>query len=501
MAAQDFNTPNTYGTLSAAPLGSANNVRQLWKKGAILAEQNEDFFQQMEGRSEKSLIWAQSDLSKGEGSIMNFTTQSGFYGRGKKGDGLFETSADFEKIRQGNYQLKIDFLRNAVRTNKRMEEIMGMKGDIESGVNVELGKWLGRQKTTQVFALFKYKLPTANVLYAGGKTRETLKTADIFRWDEAVIAGHTLMPMGGIPAEIQKKGMDPILSQTFVSAVTNLLGFKLDSAWKQVLREGDVRGAGNTIFKGGYPSVDGHTICPYNPINHDGVGPMGSFLNPLAYVGNTLIAADATGNVALTVYGGGNATDHADADFFEYFEGAPFTFIDTGAIDQAALVTAGNVPTTKYFIIYNTTGAAAGKWGMYKYTTGNNGNAITVTERFSTTGANVGTYNKNIVGSVTYDGALNTTDHPLGSLIFPCNSYGVPIGSTLVMGRSAILRGYGSLRADHTMDTLNGKFITDRYITSIFGQTFKQDRLGRVISALRIDHAISIPGVSLPTRS
>ena len=69
------------------------------------------------------------------------------------------------------------------------------------------------------------------------------------------------------------------------------------------------------------------------------------------------------------------------------------------------------------------------------------------------------------------------------------------------MGRSTILRGYGSLRADHTMDTLNGKFITDRYITSIFGQTFKQDRLGRVISALRIDHAISIPGVSLPTRS
>lgn len=65
--AYDQTTPNTYGTLSAAPLGSANNVRQLWKKGAILAEQNEDFFQQMEGRGEKSLIWAQSDLSKGEG--------------------------------------------------------------------------------------------------------------------------------------------------------------------------------------------------------------------------------------------------------------------------------------------------------------------------------------------------------------------------------------------------------------------------------------------------
>lgn len=485
--AYDQTSPNTYGTLSAAPLGNANNVRQLWKKGALLAEQNEDFFMQMEGRTEKSLIWAKSDLSKGEGSIMNFTTQSGFYGRGKKGDALFENSTDFEKVRQGNFQLKVDFLRNAVRTNKRMEEIMGMKGDIESGVNVELGKWLGRQKTTQIFALYKHRLPAANVLYAGGKQRDTLKTADIFRWDEAVIAGHTLMPMGGIPAEIQKKGMDPILSQTFISATTNLLGFKLDSGWKQVLREGDVRGQGNTIFKGGYPSVDGHTIVPYNPINHDGVGPMGSFLNPLAFLGNAALAA---GTTARVVYGGGNATDHADADFFEYFDNAPFTFIDTGAITPTT--------DTRYFIIYNVTGAAAGKWGMYAYTTGNDGNKITCTAHL---GASASGVQVTTLGGVTYDSALNTTDHPLGSMIFPCNSYGVPIGSTIVMGRSAILRGYGSLRADHTMDSLNGKFITDRYITSIFGQTFKQDRLNRVISALRIDHAISIPGVTLPTRS
>lgn len=483
-------SPNTATTLGAAgntATGKLANLRQIWKKGALLAEQNEDFFMQMEGRSEKSLIWTQTDLAKGEGSIMNFTTQTGFYGRGKKGDALFESDADFEKIRQGNFQLKIDFIRNAVRTNKRMEEIMGMKGDIESGVNTGLGKWLGRQKTTQLFALFRHQLPAANVLYAGGKQRDTLKTADIFRWDEAVIAGHTLMPMGGIPADISKPGGEPILSQTFISATTNLLGFKLDSAWKQVLRDGDVRGMGNTIFKGGYPSVDGHTIVPYNPINHDGVGPMGSFLNPLAFVGNADIAA---GTTARVVYGGGNATDYNDADFFEYFENAPFTFVDTGAITPTT--------STRYFIIYNLTGAAAGKWGMYAYTTGNDGNKITCTAHLGATAAGV---QVTTLGGVTYNAALNTTDHPLGSMIFPCNSLGVPIGSTIVMGRSAILRGYGSLRADHTMDRLNGDFITDRYITSIFGQTFKKDRLDRVISALRIDHAISIPGVTLPVVS
>ena len=56
MANQDYTSPNTATTLSTAPLGNAKNVRQLWRKGALLAEQNEDFFQEMESRSERGLI-------------------------------------------------------------------------------------------------------------------------------------------------------------------------------------------------------------------------------------------------------------------------------------------------------------------------------------------------------------------------------------------------------------------------------------------------------------
>lgn len=232
---------------------------------------------------------------------------------------------------------------------------------------------------------------------------------------------------------------------------------------------------------------------------------MGSFINPQAYLGNAALAA---GTTARTLYGGGNSTDHAAADYFEYFDNAPFTFIDTGAITPTT--------ATRYCIVYNLTsggaGGEAGKWGMYAYTTGNNGANIVCTAHLGAAVAGVqhtviggagnvdglgGTYTANVAG-VQYNAAINTTIHPLGSLIIPCNELGVPIGSTLVMARSAILRGYGSLRADHTMDELNGKFITDRYITSIFGQSFKYDRKDRVIGAMRIDHAISYPGVVLP---
>jgi hypothetical protein len=328
---------------------------------------------------------------------------------------------------------------------------MGMRGDIESGVNVELGKNLGRFKTEQLMGLCTLSLPSANVVYSGGKTLHTLKTEDTFNWDTVVNTGQAMLPMGGLPAKVSKVGSVDVWSQIFVAATPACTTLKLDSAYRDVLKNGDVRGAGNTIFKGGHPSMDGHTIVPYNPIDHDGVGPMGSFLNPKAFLGNAVTAHAA--------------------------DGGPH-----------------------YVIVYNVTGTAAGKWGMYKYTGGNDGTIITTTERLA--GANTGTgQNLAKVGEVTWDGALNSSVHPLGSLIIPCNSYGVPYGYSLAFGRAGILRGYGEFRAEHTTDLLNGKFVQDRYLTSVFGQSFRVDRKERVTSVMRIVHAITYPGIKLPART
>lgn len=497
MADINYTSPNTGATLSTAPaqggLGNANNIRQIWQKGALLAEQSTDFFQEMESKSDRALIWSKTDLSKGNGATMNFTTQSGFYGKGKRGEGLFEVSADFEKIRQGNFQLKVDFVRNAVRSTERMEEIMGMRGDIESGTNVELGKWLGRLKTEQLLGLTIHKLPVANVVYANGKTLNTLKSADALVWDEIVKTGQAMKPLGGLPANIAGRNSGAeIWSQTFVATEAALTSLKLDDDYKSVLKNGDVRGSGNTIFAGGYPSIDGHTVVPYNPIDHDGVGPVGSFLNPKAFLGKEAATAATT---ALTIYGGGNADDEDDSDFFRYFPGISYDFVDTG-------VTSGGTGT-HYFIIYNLTGADAGKWGMYKYVgsgseAGNDGNKIVTTQRLA---GSISGQAHTTVGGVTWSASLNTTEHPLGSLIIPVNSLGVPIGSTLALGRAGILRGYGKYRAEHTTDKLNGGFVADRYITSVFGQNFRYDRKDRVPAVMRLVHAISYPGIALPTVS
>lgn len=501
MANQDFTSPNTGTSLAAM---DANSVRKLWSKGAQAAEANADFFQQMEGGTERSLIWAQTDLSKGVGQEMTFTTESGFYNEPKYGEELFEASTDFETVDISSYPLKVDFVRNSVRSSERMEEVMGMRGEIVSKFNVKLGDWLGRLKTDQVLATTMLKLNSDNVFYANGKTLDTLASADTLAWDEVVTGGQVMKPMGGLPANITGAGSDqPIWSQVVVATEAALLSLKTDSDYKTVLRDGDVRGRGNTIFKGGYASIDGHTILPYNPIDHDGVGAVGSFLNPKAFLG-VAIEADGSG-AALDVKGGGNATDAAKTAklYFKYFPGHAYKFVDTGAYSASEFPGSAGAAydsEEKYFLICNISGADAGKFGMYAYTTGNNGNKIAVTKRLAvgTTGINETT-----IGSVTWDtgawSGKHTSAHPLGSLIVPCNAKGVPFGDTLFLGQAFMLRGYGKHRAKRSQDVLNGGMITDRYITSVFGQSLRKDRKGRHPAIVRLRHAITYPGVAFPT--
>ena len=498
MANQDFNTNNTGTALSAM---DPNSVRKLWSAGAKAAEANADFFQQMEGGTERSLIWAQTDLAKGVGQTMTFTTTSGFYNEPKYGESLFEVAADFEVVDEASYPLVVDFVRNAVRSSERMEEVMGMRGEIVSKFNVKLGDWLGRLKTDQVLGTCMLKLNKENVFYSNGKTQDTLSSADTLTWNSVVTGGQAMKPLGGLPANVAGANSDqPIWSQAVVATEAALLGLKLDSDYKTILQNGDIKGRGNTIFKGGYASIDGHTILPYNPIDHDGVGAVGSFLNPKAFLG----VAVAPGTTPIDILGGGNATDAVKTAklYFKYFPGHAYQFVDTGAYSAASF--AGSFGEdydieVKYFLICNTSGVDAGKFGMYAYTTGNNGNKITISARLNLIAAGIGV---TTLGSVVWNTGVwlnKTTDtHPIGSLIVPCNAKGVPFADTLFLGQAFMLRGYGKHRAKRSQDELNGGMITDRYITSVFGQSLRRDRKQRHPAIVRMRHAVTYPGISFP---
>lgn len=487
--AEDFTPATTGATLSAMAPGA---VRQLWQKGVMVAEQSEDFFMKLESSSAQGVIGVKTDTAKGGGQKITFTNMSGFYGEGKRGEERFDGPEDYEQARINSYDLDVDWIRNAFSINQRAEEVMGMRNEIKSGLNVELGKWLGRYKTEQMLGTTQLRLNGANILYAGGKTLNTLSSADALLWDEIVTAGQAMKPLGGRPANVGRGTGGPVWSQCVVATEAALTSLKLDPDYKDVLASADVRGSKNTLFNGGYRDIDGHTIMPYNPIDHDGIGAVGSFLNPKAYLG----AAVTAGTTTFDVLGGGNPTDGARTEvlYFKYFAGHAFKFVDGTTFSPTS--------STGYFLIYNLTGPDAGKVGMYSYTTtaaGNNGNKLVVLGRLGSASAGI---RVTTLGDVVWNTGVwagkHTDAHPEGSLIIPCNSKGVPIGDTLILGRLAIMRGYGMYRGHRSQDSQEGGFIKQGYITSVFGQKIREDRQQRHPGIIRLRHAVSYPGVSLP---
>jgi hypothetical protein len=492
MPFQDIAPATTGNTLNAQDSGK--NFRTLWNSGAEIGEEEEDFLQQFEGPSERFPVWAENDTSKGAGSKKVFTTTSGYYREGKYGEGLFDTTAEFEEDDISSYEVRCDFIRNAASRSIRSDEFMGIKGELKSMVPLKLGRWLGRTKKDQIMGLAVHKLPNENRLFSNSKTLATLGTADVLDWDDIVTAGAAMKPLGGEAFRVSKDGRNMISSQLFIPPEQAATSLRLDTNYINLLGNAGERGGQNNLFKGGYPDIDGHTIAPHNALNHAGKGPVGSFLAPEAYLG---LAFPAPANNNARVITGGGSDNTAGLVginkplWFKFFAGHAFQFIDTGAIAQ-------NVGP-HFAIIYNTSGVNVGKWGMIEYTTGNDGNAITVVRHLADNGAlATGGARAPSVGSVTWNPALNTEVWASGALIIPCNVKGVPFAHTMVLGAGAIVRCYGSMRNQRDEESINGNFVKRTFITSVFGQSLRTDRKGRVPAAMLLTTAIKRPGINLP---
>jgi len=474
--------PPTANTGDGMQAQAPDAQAKLWKKGADIFEQSNDFFQEMEGKGQNSIIQTETDTSKGRGQEIEFKVKSGFYAEPHFGDELFEDGDHYEETKLSSYKMVVDWVRHATRHNERMEEFMGMRGEIVGGLPADLGAWLGRLKTEQLTMMFREKINPENELVAGGKTVDELGSADTLVWDEIVAMGTQMKPLGGLPAKV---GKGNVWRQCVMATTDALFSLKIDDDYKTVLREADNRGKNNYIFGGQFSDVDGHIIKPYNPIDHDGDGAIGSPLNPKA-VNDEAIPA---GTTAVTLKGGSGTLNRVH--YFKYFRGYAYKF-NEGDILAA--------PTTdSYVLAINPTNtgdpATAGKWCMYKYTTGNNGNVIVTTERLAAADSGVA---KLKVGEVTWNANLNTEDIVKGAMIIQVNAKGVPIGDTLMFGRRAAYRGYGKYRNHRSTQNHEGGFVKDLYITSVFGQEIVKDRLGRMPGVVKITHALNIPGLRLP---
>ena len=475
-------------------------VRKLWQKGIDVFEQSNDFFSEMEGGPD-SLIWEKSDLAAGRGQKITFSVGSGFYDEPHIGESVFETQDDYEEFLMATHDLFVDWVRHGVKVSERAEEIMGMRGEIATGFNTQQGAWAGRLKTEQLLMMFREQLPSDNVVYASGKTLDTLVAADTLDWDEIISLGVQMKGKGGQPAKVGSlKNGQPVFRNTLISTTDALFSLDMDTNYKQIMRETKVEQFAELLFNGGYAAPKGHVIAEYTPVDHDGEGAIGSPLNPQARLGGAITA----GTAAFEILGGGNATSAAKTKklFFKYFPNHAYKFIGNTDASAGGSTALAQDAVTHYCLIVNPPNAAVDpkKIGMYSYTTGNNGNKITITGRL---GSGICGVKNTTLGSVTWNGGVwngvHTDVHPIGALILPCNAKGQVFGDSLMLGKRAAYRGYGKYRNTRAQDDKEGGFLMERYIVSVFGQALRKDRLGRVPAVMRLRHAINYAGLSLPT--
>lgn len=482
------------------------SAHKVWQKTVDVFDQSEDFYKEFEGKAGNSLIVVKEDTTKGRGQEVVFTNLSGLYKEPHHGDDQFEDGTHFEKLRISDYSLTVDWLRHAVRYTRRAEEKMGLRGELNSRVPDELGKWMGRQKTEKLQMMFRERIPAANLVFAGSATSiDNITRTDTVSFDDIQALGYVMKPKGGQPAMVgREQGTGrPVHSYCFVSTSEALLGLKQDPVYRQAQRDAAQRGPINYIFKGGYSAVDGHVIKEFNPIDHDGVGAIGSPQNPKAELGIAL----ATGTTAIDITGGGNATDAAETDvlYFKFFPEYTYEYIKADTVNSDSLSDANG---DFYVLVYNPPGSTdAGKWGFYRCDT-NDGNKLTMKNQAGDSagaGGRLAAATSGVastqVGNVVWNASKNTVTHDSGSLVFLANKNGVPIGCSTMLGAMAAFRGYGMWRNKRTQEGHEGEgddaFIRDVFVTTVFGQEPRQDRKARVPGVITYVHAVNYPGINI----
>ena len=484
----DPTSPNTGATLAAQAA-----VRKLWKKGLDMHEQNTDFWAEFEGPTPRSVIRVENGTADGRGQKITFTSAAGFYRKPHHGDEMFLTPDDFEKLKIHDYEMVVDWLRNGVRYNKRMEEYMGMRGEISSGFNEEMGKWLGRTKSHLLFMMFLHKVHESSKTVINGKTIDTLGGGDTLDWDAVETVYTQMKRLGGWPAiGGRNRENGQAIFRNFLVATTDALdSLSKDPTYRGLLQHADTKGAMNYLFKEGFRDVKGQIIKEYNPIDHDGLGPIGSPLNPKAELGVAITA----GTAAFDIKGGGSAAAAAltEYDYFCDFPNYAYKFCEGDALS------AGNTPF--YVLVVNPPNgtADANKMGFYKCVA-NNGNKITVTERLGSAASGI---RNTTVGSVTWDTGKwqgkHTDVHPEGAMVYLANAKGQPIGYSLYLGGSAAYRGYGIYRGHRSQQIHEGGFVTDVFITTVLGQEPRRDVRNRTPGIVRLAHSVNYAGTPIPT--
>lgn len=275
--------------------------------------------------------------------------------------------------------------------------------------------------------------PDTNVVRIGNRvSRATLRSSDTLSTSTIEQSKGALSSIGAMPIETAGgTGMQDENEKYLLLAPDNfMLPLKSTASFINALENGDIRGDANKRFSGKFPVWDGNILCRHVVKEDAANGRQGSPLEPFARLGTALANATPT-----TITGGGLKNPAGDSDYFAYFPGFGWKIFDAEVLPTDT--------STHYAMIYNLTGADAGKYEIFSYTAAGvsaSGHQITGVTRGTTTN-----FNGNVIANAA---GRFTAVHPSGSLIIPCTINGVLLGWGLHTGASALYHATGKIEAE-----------------------------------------------------
>lgn len=506
------NAINTAGNLTAQ---DSLNEAQIWKAGADAFEETEDFLKDMEGGPD-ALIHTESSTAAGRGHQVHFRIKSGFYGQGLIGEELFAGDRELlEELKMGTESVRVDLLRNGIENFFLTEDGLGMRGELDSDLNEMMGAWMGREQSMQGVTSMIHQVSTDNHYFANGAgDMDGLRAGDTITMDDITTANAMLEPMGGRPAYLGRDGSgNPIRGACFLTTTIAAAGLKIDPDYKAAQRDSGVRGGENLIFKGGFSMVDGNAIRAVNIVDHDGIGAVGSPMNPKGFLGIKIVAGTGASMTATSggrgICGGGDSASAAKKKigFWRFFPKYAHKFVGTGGtLSTTASTHFLNSSGNFYVTIVNPANAPnegaeviRNKWGIFECSANDFqslGNELTVAKRLA---AAINGIAHTTCGNVTYNSAVNTETFVEGALVYLSNSYGVPVGRSIALYKSAMRRAFGKFRNKRMTDSREGGVVNELYIGSIFGNKPRENRRSKFPSIMVVNHAVTYPGYKHPT--
>jgi len=475
-------------TLTEALNQDPNVKGMFWSRLLELSAKTNDDFSRLEGE-EDSLkpFWKKTDLKKGGGDTIVFTTFGDISGPGVRGE--TPLTGNTSTLDFGTYKCQIDYWRDGVEITKKKENFLAAGNRLVATIVNQLGKKLGRKRMYDMMikCLRVADNKKTNILRPNNRqSRDDIRTTDVLTPTFLVEAQARLKTKGARPVglELSRSG-SPVYHHLLFVGQDAFADIRNSTPYQNALNHAAARGDANPQFSGKVVPLNGLHIWEHVIVNPDTKDAIGSPMLPQAILGEAITAGTTTFDIK------GSSDANSKSEFFAFFPGFDYVWAE----GQDA-----NPDTNTYYVwIVNPPDAAVnpGKAGFYSYTgsTGNNGKKLTVAKRL---GSAASGDRVTKLGEVEWDSDTMTDAHPVGSTIVYANKWGTPIAFNFVFGAGTALRAYGKIEKKDLKESRDYGFVNGYGVESIFGQTPTVDTQGQPRNYLVLESAVEPTGVRVP---